>query len=454
MRRKKDITIINFLLPVSTGDPKNKTITVVPIGSLYVVSFLEKKGFSVDFKDYQLNKFKNPFDSDSILSFLANSSDIIGIRSDSHLLPFLVYAIQKLKQKFPEKVVILGGPGPTSVAGTLIKNFPFIDIIVKGEGEYTILDLMRRLKKKEKLDGVKGIVFKKKDGSIKETPLRKRIENLDKLPFPAYYKLNPKDYQRINIITSRGCPFKCTFCDVAPFWQYRNISRSIDNVIKEIHYFQDIFHFKRFGFSDDNFVLNRKRVLEFCDKFKESGINAQWSAYGRVNLMDDILMEKMSKAGCYGIFFGVESGSNRVLKKIKKGFTVAKARKLIIRSTRYFEKVCASFMWDFPFESLNDFLKTIKLMNGLLKNPKIITQIFLLTPIASTALYQEYRDTLMFPKKEFGSLVYPVRKKLIVEKGILNLIKKYPEAFSFFYRFKSIEFDSKRDIIKSMGINI
>jgi len=454
MRRKKDITIINFSLPVSTGDPKNKIIRVVPIGPLYIVSFLEKRGFSVGFKDYQLNGFKNPFDSDNILSFLTSSSNIVGIRSDSHLLPFLIYAIRKLKQKFPKKIIILGGPGPTSVAEILIKNFPFIDVIVKGEGEHTTLDLMQHLKKKEKLDDVKGIVFKKKDGSIRETPLRKRIDNLDKLPFPAYYKLNPKDYQRINIIASRGCPFKCTFCDVAPFWQHCNISRSIDNVIEEIYYFQDIFHFKRFGFSDDNFVLDRKKVLEFCDKFKKSGINAQWSAYGRVNLMDDILMKKMSKAGCYGIFFGVESGSNRVLKKIKKGFTAAKARELIIRSTKYFEKVCASFMWDFPFESLSDFLKTIKLMNELSRNPKIITQIFLLTPIATTALYQEYKDTLTFPKKEFGSLVYPVRKKLIAEKGIFDLIKKYPEIFSFFYRFKSIEFDSKRRIIKSMGINI
>jgi radical SAM superfamily enzyme YgiQ (UPF0313 family) len=453
MDRKKDITIINFSLPASFPDPKNK-ITVVPIGSLYIVSFLEKRGFSVDFKDYQLNRFKDPLDSNNILSFLANSSDVIGIRSDSHLLPFLIYAIQKLKQKFPGKVVILAGPGPTSVAGILIKNFPFIDVIVKGEGEYTTLDLMRHLKKKEKLDDVKGIVFRKKNGSIKETPLRKSIGNLDRLPFPAYYKLNPEDYQRINMITSRGCPFKCTFCDVAPFWQYHNISRSIDNVIKEIYYFQDIFHFKRFGFSDDNFVLNRKRVLEFCDKFKESGINAQWSVYGRVNLMDDILMEKMSKAGCYGIFFGVESGSNRVLKKIKKGFTVAEARKLIIRSTKYFEKVCASFILDFPFESLNDFSKTIKLMSELSKNPKIITQIFLLTPIASTALYKEYKNTLIFSKEEFGSFVYPIRKKLIVEKGIFDLIKKYPEAFSFFYRFKSVESDLKRSIIKSIGLNI
>lgn len=454
MNKKKDIDIINLSMPVGAGASKDKAVKVIPIGPLYIVSFLENKGFSVGFRDYQLNNYSDPFRTDNIFSFLSDSSDIIGIRSDSHLLPFLVYSVKLLKQRYPQKTVILGGPGPTSVARTLVKNFPFIDIVVKGEGEYTSLELMDCLKNRRKLDSVGGIVFRAKDGSLRETPPRQRIKNLDELPFPAYQKLNPKDYQRVNIIASRGCPFSCLFCDVPPFWQHYNITRSIDNVVEEIKYFQSIFHFERFGFSDDNFVLNKKRVLDFCNKFKKSKIKAQWSAYGRVNLMDDLMMEKMSQAGCYGIFFGVESGSNKVLKKIKKGFTAREAKNVIIKSTEYFEKVCASFMWNFPFESFDDFLESVQLIKALSKNPKIITQVFLLTPIAGTALYEEYKDTLKFSQKEFGSLVYPVRKEITIEKKVLDLIKSYPEVFSFFYQFKSINFEQKRNIIRSMGINI
>lgn len=149
-----DITLASFLLN------RQKKAKTLPLGPLYISSALRKNGYRVDFRDYQFYKAENPFDPDNIVSFLKDSSDIIAISTMCNFLPFIVLALKKIKQQLPHKVIILVGPGPTSVARQLLSAFPFIEIIVLGEGEETIVELMNQLASHKNLDDVAGIAFR------------------------------------------------------------------------------------------------------------------------------------------------------------------------------------------------------------------------------------------------------------------------------------------------------
>ncbi len=451
-----DITIVNFVIPQRNVLKEDK-INVLPLAPLYLASYLEQeRGYKVDIKDYQLVSYKEPLKVSNIVSFLKEiDSKVIGISLGSAVLPFLISGLEKLKKEFPNKIIILGGPGPGGVAKEIIKEFDFIDFIIKGEGEVKLLKLMDYLSGNLKSpDKIEGIVYKNEKGKVVDNPLGERIKNLDELPFPAYDKVDPKDYGRVNFITSRGCSFNCIFCDIPHFWQSVNYKRSIDKVIEEIKIAHEKFGFKKFGFADDNFILDRKRIEEFCDKYKKESINAQWSIYARINLTDLSLIKKMAKGGCYGAFFGVESGSNKVLKIINKGFTRKEAKETLLYTLEYIPKVTASFMWGFPFESFSDFLETKNFITELTRETEIMPYIFHLTPFKKTTLYKRYEDYIEPEPSMTGTLNRPVNHDDVKKnKEVLKLVKEYPDIFVSYYRFFTQSFNKKLEIIKEITNN-
>lgn len=286
-------------------------------------------------------------------------------------------------------------------------------------------------------------------GGVVDTGKASRIKNLASLPFPAYEKVYLRGYRRVNFITSRGCPFDCSFCDIPSFWNHCNINRPLDGVLEEIKCAQQKFGFDHFGLVDDNFTIDRERVLRFCDLYSDLDMDAEWSIYGRVNLMDEEMMKKLSEAGCYGIFFGVESGSTRILQKINKGFTREKARRVILEATNYFDKITASFIWGFPFETLLDFKKTVSLIKEFKKN-EVLTQLFRLTPFRQTPLFKDYKNRLMLPREIHGSNV-PIRAKKIEDNSVIDLVRRYPDLFVPFCRYKTKSFKAKTALLKESG---
>ncbi|WP_456474597.1 B12-binding domain-containing radical SAM protein [Candidatus Pyrohabitans sp.] len=431
-----DITLANLVLA-----PDNESF--VPIGPLYLVSSLEEGGYNVDFRDYQLNGFKDPLTPESILAFLGDSSDVVGISCIFNMLPSVLMAVEELKKRHPEKKIILGGPGPTGVAEHILRHFPSVDVVVRGEGEKTIVELLDRLDRDMK--NVRGICYR--DGNrVRVNPPQERIKELDTLP--AYHRIKFKEYANVGVMTSRGCPYRCSFCEVSPLWGHTNYQRSIENVMEELSLLRDKYGVESIRFCDDTFVLSRKRVLEFCSEIRKEGLDIRWACMGRVNLMDRELMGEMRRAGCRGVQYGVESGSNRVLQKINKGFTKQMAGDVILKSVEYFEHVISTFIWGFPFESMEDFYETIFFMSSLAEAGSKI-KFFLLSPSPLSQLYRDYRDNLRFSEELCSELVWKGYDNFINKKKISAMIRAYPEIFPDFYYIDSGNIHKKYQLLKN-----
>jgi anaerobic magnesium-protoporphyrin IX monomethyl ester cyclase len=440
-----DITLCNFSVPVNSeiyGERK-KFITV-PLGPLYLTSYSEKNGYNIDFRDYQMKDSGDPYDPENLSSFLEDSSDVLGFSSLSSHLPYLIIALKKMKKEHPEKTMILGGYGPSDVAEEIIKQFKFVDVVVKGEGEKTLVELLDCLEKGKDLEEVKGIVYRD-EGRVRTTPQRERIENLDELPFPAYNKIDIHKYNEIGVISSRGCCYACTFCDVSPMWQGRVTYRSLDNFVDEIKLLYEKYQIRNIRIFDNVFPI--QNIERFCDILKKEELDIKWTCYSRINLINKHLLKKMGDAGCYGVFYGVESGSNKILRRIGKKFTAEQAERIILESKKYIKGVLASFIFGFPFETFNDFMKTYNLANKFLKH-NVEVLFFYLGPLPNSKLSHDYKDTLQFDPEFISPQSLPLDPLLISKERneILDYIKKYPTVFPDFYHFPSPDLIKKKKL--------
>jgi radical SAM superfamily enzyme YgiQ (UPF0313 family) len=437
----KDITIANICFGVADGDGK---VGYVPLGPLYVTAALEQAGYNVDFRDYLVGSsaYTDPMAPQSLVAFLRDSCRLVGIGCTSGTLPLVLSAVEMLKRERPEMIVFLGGIGPTGVAEEIIREFPSVDVVVKGEGELTVVELTERLLAGSGLEGVRGIVYRL-DSRVKDGGRRCLIEDLDDVPTPAYGKVNPHSYSIAGIASSRGCPYDCLFCDTAPFWQRRHRSRSLDDVLGEIRFLKETYGIRDFEFVDDTFVLNRSRVIEFCRRLALEPLDITWSCCGRIDLMDEEMMRTMAVSGCRMVFYGMESGSDRVLAGIKKKFTRKQACAVIARSARYFD-VYVSFIWGFPFETMADFQETVDcttFVSELGGTPWL----FALAPLPMSSLYRQYRDSLELQDGWYSNMGGD-------REGAARVIRKYPGVFSGFYRYPTEAFDEKFALIKERGL--
>jgi radical SAM superfamily enzyme YgiQ (UPF0313 family) len=415
-----------------------------PLGPLYVTAALEAAGFDVDFRDYQLeaHKVADPMNPAGFLSFLDNSRDIIGIGCNSGTLPTALAALETFKEKHPGKTVILGGIGPTGTAEEIIENFPFIDYVIKGEGEETTVELVKRLKNGKELKYVRGIVYREK-GKLRMNPPRHLIAELDSIPLPAYHKIDPRDYSITGITSSRGCPYTCTFCDTSPFWGRKYRRRSVDNVISEILLLRDNYGIRHFEFVDDTFVMSREQVLEFCSRVKQDKLGVQWSCCSHINMMDGEMMKAMAEGGCTTVSYGMESGSDKILKQIRKEFNREQAKKVIAESVKYFD-VMISFIWGFPFETMANFNETLE-CTEYVSRLGATPWLFSLAPLPLSSMYRQYKDALLFPGNGRGGIPGGGEQ-------FTRMLKSYPEIFSGFYRYPTANFEEKYDRVKERGL--
>jgi radical SAM superfamily enzyme YgiQ (UPF0313 family) len=306
----------------------------------------------------------------------------------ANLLPYTLLVAQDLKARHPEKIVVLGGTGPTAVEGAILRKFNSIDVIVRGEGEHTVVDLLNVLKSRKDLHSVPGISFRS-NGYIVENQPRPRISDLDTLPWPAYHRLDMTAYQGCGVVTSRGCPYRCTFCSVAPIWGYEAVLRSVESVLAEMQHLFETYGITMFLLQDEYFVSDKARMLSFCSTLKSVGLPVNWKCFTRVNLVDEEMLCAMAEAGCVHVRYGVESGSNAVLQQVAKGFNTHQASEVIALSTQIFPEVDAFFIWGFPFETLSDFYKSVFQML-LFRSWGVRVLPCLLSFLPQTIIYRDY----------------------------------------------------------------
>ncbi|MDW8274526.1 MAG: radical SAM protein [Chitinophagales bacterium] len=300
--------------------------------------------------------------------------DVIGISAMFSInWPLDRALIKFLAKKFPKAKIIAGGESITGMAETCLKQVDSLYACVLGEGEETIIDLLNAIAQNRTLHSVDGIAFKDENGKVIKTSPRKRIRKIDDIPFPDWSDLPVYNYQKfvvvpnekprisLAVLATRGCPYECTFCTSPDMWGTRYFMRSPDNVIAEIEYMKETYGATHFEFYDLTAIIQKKWIVEFAQKIVEKNLKITWKIPGgtRSEAIDEEVAYWLKNSGCYFITYAPESGSPRLLKKIKKKVHLPS----ILRSVRDSKKqgmiVYLNMILGLPEETHLDIWKTM-----------------------------------------------------------------------------------------------
>ena len=387
----------------------------LPLGLMYVAAVLDKAGYKAEILDAFMtdSSFLKVGDTLEVgMPYLKireeirrRKPDIVGIAS-----PFTCQAENAIrvgdiaKEVNPNILTVVGGPHVTAVPVEFLEEAKSIDIAVIGEGEYTMLDIVKFFEGAKKISDVQGIAYRE-NGKIKQNELRPFLEDLDELPYPAYHLVDMEQYlnprkieyrsfkdRAVSMITSRGCPFNCNFCSVHLHMGKKFRAHSVDYVINHVEYVVNQFGVKTIFFEDDNLTFDMKRFEAICDKIIEKGIRFKWETPNgiRADYLTLSLLRKMKKSGCQSVFFGIESGDQCVLDNIigkslnlKKVVNVAKMCKDLGISTAAF------YIIGFPGEKKENMLRTVELALRLKRDFDVGMLLHVATPSLGTRLYEE-----------------------------------------------------------------
>ncbi len=390
-----------FINPNYLSATKPAEAIAPPLGLCYIASYVRSKGVKVDLVDC------TPLNiSDSNLKLIINrlKPKIVCLTASTPTYTFALNCSKLIKSVNPDIKVVLGGLHATSLPDQCLKNTA-LDIAVIGEGEETLFDLVNEFRKDNlNLNSVKGIAYRS-NGEIIRTEPRPLIENLDELPFPAR-DLLPMDKYRVSIkwcyrtplatmFTARGCPFQCIFCDSHTIFGRKTRFRSAENIIAEIKELVEKFGVKEILFYDDTFTLDMNRANKICDLLIENKIDLTWCCLSRVNRVDYELLKKMKKAGCHMISYGLETGSEKMLKVINKGSTLEQAEKAIALTKKANIECNGSFVFGLPGETRETMLQTIKWVKKV--NPTYAI-FFRAIPFPGTDLHKYLEENKLYNK--------------------------------------------------------
>lgn len=353
------------------------------LGIAYIAAVLEKNGISVKIIDGSAVDMSWEDLENEIHGY---SPDLIGITA---LTPTINQALKtaQIAKNICDAFVVLGGYHPTFTYNELLKN-NFLDAIIIGEGEYTMLELAKAIEDGTDLREVKGIATKEFI-----TPPRPIIENLDELPFPARHLLPMDKYKILNMklttgtmISGRGCPHKCSFCSSAAMHGHKLRMRSAGNIVDEMEHLIDVHDAEMIAFMDDTFTMNRKRVEEVCAEIKNRDLDFYWGATARVDNLSENLLKKMKDSGCITLFLGVESADQQHLDNLNKNVTIDRIRKTFELTRQLGVRTIASAVLGMPGDTRQSIEKTINFVKSL--NPSYAV-FSLATPYPGTDFYNK-----------------------------------------------------------------
>lgn len=374
-----------FSMQERYGKGIEKIGTVLPsLGLLYVAAALEKADYKVEIFDTQIE----PWDIAKI-----SKPDVAGIYCNTSNYHRAIELADEIKVKF-NPIVIFGGPHVTTRPLEVLNNSS-VDYVVMGEGEISVVELLKSLNNPE---AVKGIGFKR-NGKPVINPKRELIKDLDSIPCPARhliamekYRPSPNQYKRLpmtTMIVSRGCPFNCTFCDVETLWTRFYRPRSVANVISEIKQLVRDYGIREINFWDDVWGINDNWIEEFCDALAREGLDLTWACSCRVDTINKETLKRMRKAGCWCIFFGIETLDQEILNAINKRITVEKITTALQWTKEAGIEIRANFILGLPKETPEKVKSMLKLICKL--NPDYV-KFNVLTPYPETVLYKQIRE--------------------------------------------------------------
>lgn len=406
-----------FVFPSSSAYGVNEATEQPPLGIAYLAAILEKNGFICEVLDAN---FLGYTEAQTVAAVKRSGADVVGLSLYAFNFKSGLSLAGSVKAVLPDTVVIAGGAHSSALGSKVLEKCRSVDAVIIGEGETAILEIMKNLKSRaEPFKSVDGAVYRSND-SIVSNNIRAPIEDLDELPFPAFH-LYPdlSRYQRraaaspaVPILTSRGCPFECVFCSKCVFG--RDVRyRSADNVIAEIDYMVGRFGARQIDIVDDNFITDKQRaaniLVKLCERPYRLAINLQSGV--SATLVDPEMLKLMKDAGVYRIAFGVESGNEDILCRIKKRQKLDDIMRAVGLAKKNGIRADAFFMIGLPGESEATMQDTIDFAKRL--DPHT-ANFHMVVPFPGTELY----DTI----KRSGRLLRPT------EDGIASGYN-FPEAF-------------------------
>ena len=451
-----------------------------PLGLAYIAAYLEQAGVGAEILDANA-EFLSP--QETAERIIRSPARYVGFTSVTITIPLICEISSLVKKKDNSKFIFIGGPHVTFMAKQTLKDCSGIDLIVRGEGELTAVELIKSLEEGGAPDEIKGITFRK-GKEIMENADRGLIEDIDAIPFPARHLLSRnlysvsyltnlgiKNSQCDSMITARGCPNKCVFCSSSFFWKMLRI-RSAENVVAELERLIKNYNVRYIDFLDDTINASKERIKKICYLMIEKKMNIKWSCYARVNNITPELVDLMKKAGCCFVQFGVESGNQKVLDRVQKNITLEQIQKAVKIVKKFGIKLMCDFMLGLPGDTKETINQTIEFAKELNPNFAFFS---ITTPFPGTALYKEYRSlgrledgyiwqnmslhertdfsTPTLTSEELQSLYVKAHREFYYRRGFfwhtLKWIIRHPYEIKNFYSLAKLQITREfRDIFK------
>ncbi len=411
-----------------------------PLGLLYVAAYAEDvPGCKLKVLDCQAEGIMHENIGERLLEF---KPDVIGIQVMTFTLIDAVMAARTAREVSPDAFIVFGGPHATIFPHETIM-LPEVDAVVIGEGEYPFASLLEAIQERKPIEPISGILTKQSYLTEQSTTKLRYIEDLDRLKMPAYHFLDLSLYfspmathrKVITMMSSRGCPYQCIFCD-RPQMGKTFRKRSAENVFQEMLYCVQELRIGEIIFYDDTFTVDKQRVIELCDLIIASKLRVLWDIRARVDTMTNQMINKLSRAGCVRIHYGVETGSQRLQKVLRKNLDLKKVREVFLQTHRKGIETLGYFMIGIPTETEAEQKETLDLMTSL---PMDYAHIGIFTPYPGTEIYREalkrgfythdyWREFALSPNVDFTPKYW---NELCSDEELLVLLKK---AYVRFYR--------------------
>lgn len=333
-----------------------------PLGVLYIASLLKREGFEVEIVDADIDGLSV---QETVGRILDSGPDLVGFSLMTPQLLTALAASTLIKQAQPDLPIVLGGAHIDSTKDDVFEMADVFDLAVHGEGEWTLLEVCRNLQQYGAKDiercceGIQNVIYRNAAGTVVVNPARMFTRDLDAFPSVDYDMVDVTKYSIptmagryvLSMMLSRGCPFKCTFCDAPITMGTKLRFWSIERILEDIRFYKEKYGVTNFVFKDSTFTANKKWAYKFCTALLESGLNIKFRCNTRVNLVPPKLLDLMAKAGCYVINFGVESGDPEILKRIKKEVDLEEVVDAFERCRKVGIRTYATFLMGNPGET-------------------------------------------------------------------------------------------------------
>ncbi|MDO8733633.1 MAG: radical SAM protein [Elusimicrobiota bacterium] len=359
------VLLINPPWITKGGIWQNVASCMPPFGLASIAAYLEKSDVSVEIIDADALKLTYEEIARLLLTYSKRQKSIpeyVGITASTPTISSALIVSKTAKDIFPNAKIILGGVHPSVMAEDVLKE-ESVDFIVRGEGEETFREFITGVDRKK----ITGLSYKE-DKIIIHNPARAVISDINTLPFPAYHLLPMEKYfpargsykklPAVGMMTTRGCPGRCTFC-LGSYLGQQVRNRSSEKIFEEMFLLQDKYGIKEISFYDDVFTTKKENVKNLCKKIINEKMNISWSCFARVDFVDEELLRAMKDAGCHQIMYGIESGDEQILKNIHKKISLEKVKEIVNITKKIGLDVRAAFMLGNPGETKETMQKTI-----------------------------------------------------------------------------------------------